>query len=172
MYGRERRTIKKVECRRIDAFELWYWRRLLKVPWTARRSNQSILKEISPEYSLEVWVNSGSWWWTGRPDLLQSMGSQSRTWLSDWTELTERQSNGKRYECVPSKSEQARKSNLTTSGQHRSIGFRQHKKENKQLTLKVYILQRSKTVFIHSWYLLCIKFKRTTKKTTWISRQV
>ena len=46
-------TIKKVECRRIDAFELWCWRRLLRVPWTARRSNQSILKEISPEYSLE-----------------------------------------------------------------------------------------------------------------------
>ena len=46
-------TIKKVECKRIDAFELWCWRRLLRVPWTARRSNQSILKEISPEYSLE-----------------------------------------------------------------------------------------------------------------------
>ena len=46
-------TIKKVECRRIDAFELWCWRRLLRVPWTAGRSNQSILKEISPEYSLE-----------------------------------------------------------------------------------------------------------------------
>ena len=46
-------TIKKAECRRIDAFELWCWRRLLRVPWTARRSNQSILKEISPEYSLE-----------------------------------------------------------------------------------------------------------------------
>ena len=46
-------TIKKVECRRIDAFELWYWRRLFRVPWTARRSNQSTLKEISPEYSLE-----------------------------------------------------------------------------------------------------------------------
>ena len=52
-YGCESWTIKKAEHRRIDAFELWYWRRLLKVPWTARRSNQSILKEISPEYSLE-----------------------------------------------------------------------------------------------------------------------
>ena len=51
MYGCE--TIKKAECQRIDAFELWCWRRLLRVPWTARRSNQSILKEISPEYSLE-----------------------------------------------------------------------------------------------------------------------
>ena len=53
MYGCESWTIKKVEHRRIDAFELWCWRRLLRVPWTARRSNQSILKEISPEYSLE-----------------------------------------------------------------------------------------------------------------------
>ena len=52
-YGCESWTIKKAECQRIDAFELWCWRRLLRVPWTARRSNQSILKEISPEYSLE-----------------------------------------------------------------------------------------------------------------------
>ena len=53
MYGYESWTIKKAECRRIDAFELWYWRRLWSVPWTARRSNQSILKEISPGCSLE-----------------------------------------------------------------------------------------------------------------------
>ena len=53
MYGCESWTIKKAECRRIDAFELWCWRRLLRVPWTARRSNQSIQKEIGPEYSLE-----------------------------------------------------------------------------------------------------------------------
>ena len=53
MYGCESWTIKKAECRRIDAFELWCWRRLLRVPWTARISNQLILKEISPEYSLE-----------------------------------------------------------------------------------------------------------------------
>ena len=53
MYGCESWTIKKVECQRIDAFELWCWKRLLRVPWTARKSNQSILKEISPEYSLE-----------------------------------------------------------------------------------------------------------------------
>ena len=52
-YGCESWIIKKVECQRIDAFELWCWRRLLRVPWTARRSNQSILKKISPEYSLE-----------------------------------------------------------------------------------------------------------------------
>ena len=53
MYGCESWTIKKAECQRIDAFEWWYWRRLLWVPWTVRRSNQSILNEISPEYSLE-----------------------------------------------------------------------------------------------------------------------
>ena len=52
-YGCESWTIKKAECQRIDAFELWCWRRLLRVPWTARRSNQSLLREISPEYSLE-----------------------------------------------------------------------------------------------------------------------
>ena len=53
MYGYESWTIKKAECQRIDTLELWYWRRLFRVPWTARRSNQSILKEISPEYLLE-----------------------------------------------------------------------------------------------------------------------
>ena len=53
VYGCESWTIKKVDCQRSDAFELWCWRRLLRVPWTARKSNQSILKEISPEYSLE-----------------------------------------------------------------------------------------------------------------------
>ena len=53
MYGCESWTIKKAECQRVDAFELWCWRRLLRVPWTARGSNQSILKEISPEYSFE-----------------------------------------------------------------------------------------------------------------------
>ena len=53
MYGCESWTIKKAECQKIDAFELWCWRRLLRVPWTARKSSQSILKEISPEYSLE-----------------------------------------------------------------------------------------------------------------------
>ena len=144
MYECESWTIKKAECRRIDAFELWCWRRLLRVPWTARRSNQSILKEISPEYSLEgwmlklklntlatwcevltqlkrpwcwerlkaggegddrggdgwmasptqwtwVWVNSGSWWWTGRPGVLQSMGLQrvGHNWTTElsWTKL-------------------------------------------------------------------------------------
>ena len=135
--GHESWTIKKAEHRRIDSFELWCWRRLLRVPWTTRRSNQSILKEISSEYSLEglmlklklhyfgclfrrtdslektlmleagegddrewngwmasptqctwVWVNLGSWWWTGRPGVLQSMGvAKSPTLLSNWTEL-------------------------------------------------------------------------------------
>ena len=140
MYGCESWTVKKAERWRIDAFELWYWRRLLRVLWTARRSNQSILKEISPGSSLEgmmlklklqyfghlmrrvdslekilmlggiggrkrrgrqrmrwlggitdsmdwVWVNSGSWWWTGRPGVLRFMGLQSQTQLSEWTEL-------------------------------------------------------------------------------------
>ena len=129
MYGCESWTVKKAESWRIDAFELWCWRRLLRVPWTARGSNQSILKDISPVCSLEgltlklklqyfghlmwrvdslekpwcweglgaggegddrgwdgwmasptrwtwVWVNSGSWWWTGRPGMLRFMGSQ------------------------------------------------------------------------------------------------
>ena len=135
MYGCGSWTMKKAEHWRIDAFELWCWRRLWRVPWTARRSNQSILKETSPGCSLEglmlklklqyfghhmrrvdslektlmlgglgaggegddrggdgwmasptrwawVWVNSGSWWWTGRPGVLQFMGSQ-RVW-DDW----------------------------------------------------------------------------------------
>ena len=129
MYECESWTIKKAEYRRTDAFELWCWRRLLRVPWTARRSNQSILKEVtlnihwkdwcwswnsntlatwckelthwkrpwccerlkvggerddrgwegwmaSPMWWTWVWVGSGSWWWTGRPGMLQSMGSQ------------------------------------------------------------------------------------------------
>ena len=132
MYGSESWTTKKAECRRIDAFELWCWRRLLRVPWTARRSSQSILKEISPGCSLEelrppdtkswligkdpdagqdwrqeekgmtedemigwhhrqrtwVWANFGRWWRTGKPGVLQSMVSQSRTRLSDWIATT------------------------------------------------------------------------------------
>ena len=144
MYGCESWTVKKAECQRIDACELWCWRRLLRVPWTARRSNQSILKEISPGCSLEglmlklklqylatscaelthwkglwcweglgaggegddrgwggwmalptwwawVWVNSESWWWTGRPGVLQFMGSQrvEHDWATElsWTDL-------------------------------------------------------------------------------------
>ena len=144
MYGCESWSVKKAEHQRIDAFELWCWRRLLRVPWTARRSNQSILKEISPGSSLEglmlklklqhfghlmrrvdslektlmlggiggrrrrdnrgwdgwmasltrwtwVWVNSGSWWWTGRPGMLWFMGLQrvGHDWATElnWTEL-------------------------------------------------------------------------------------
>ena len=144
MYGCESWTIKKAECWRIDAFELWCWRTLLRAPWTARRSNQSILKEISPGCSLEglmlklelqyfghlmwrtnslekalmlgklkaggewddkgwdgwmasptqwtwVWVDSGSWWWTGRPGMLWFMGSQrvGHSWATElnWTSM-------------------------------------------------------------------------------------
>ena len=139
MYGCKSWTVKKAEHWRIDAFELWCWRRLLRVPWTARRSKQSILKEISPGCSLEgmmlklklqyfghlmrrvdswkrpwcwkglgaggegddrgwdgwmasltrstwVWVNSRSWWWIGRPGMLQFMGSK-RGRLNSITEL-------------------------------------------------------------------------------------
>ena len=70
IYGCESWTIKKAECLRIDAVELWCWRRRLRVPWTARRSNQLILKEINPEYSLEAWCwnsNILAAWWEERP---------------------------------------------------------------------------------------------------------
>ena len=143
MCGCESWTVKKAEHRRIDAFELWCWRRLLRVPWPARRSNRSILKEISPGCSLEgmmlklklqyfghlmrrvdslekplmleglgaggegdnrgwdgwmalltrwtwIWVNSGSWWWTGRPGVLWFTGSQrvKHGWATElkWTD--------------------------------------------------------------------------------------
>ena len=144
MYGCENWTVKKADCQRIDAFELWCWRKLLRVPWTARRSNQYTLKEISPGCSLEgmmlklklqycghlmqrvdsleniwcweglgaggegdnrgwdgwmvsptrwiwIWVNSRSWWWTGRPGVLQFMGLQRvrHTVRLNWTELTD-----------------------------------------------------------------------------------
>ena len=94
MYGYESWNIKKAERRRIDAFELCCWRRLLRVSWTARRSNQSILTETSPGCSLEglmltqwtcVWVDSGSWWWIGRPGMLRFMGSQrvGHDWVTE-----------------------------------------------------------------------------------------
>ena len=140
MYGCESWTINKTECGRINAFELWCWRRRLRVPWTAGRSSQSILKEISPEYSMEglmlklklqyfshmmwrtdslektlmlgkiegrrrrrwqrmrwldgitdlmdmSWASSRSWWWTGKPGVPQSMGSQrvGRDWATELT---------------------------------------------------------------------------------------
>ena len=97
MYGCESWTIKKAEHWRIDAFEVWCWRRLLRVPWTARRSNQSILKEISPEYSLEglmlkqetpiLWPPSEENWLIGKdPDAgkdwrQEERGQQRMRWL-------------------------------------------------------------------------------------------
>ena len=77
MYGCESWTIKKAEHQRIDAFELWCWRRLLRVPWTARRSNQSILKEISPEYSLEGLILELNLQYFGH--LMQRAGSSEKT---------------------------------------------------------------------------------------------
>ena len=78
MYGCESWTIKKTEHWRIDAFELWYWRRLLRVPWTARRSNQSILKELSPEYSLEDWC----WSWNFK--ILATWWEELTHWQRPW----------------------------------------------------------------------------------------
>ena len=91
MYGCGRWTIKKVERQRIDAFELWCWRRLLRIPWTAKRSNQSILKEISPEYSLLrtdaeagapiFWPPDGKNWFIGKdPDARKTEGRRRRYW--------------------------------------------------------------------------------------------
>ena len=82
MYGCESWTIKKAECWRIDAFELWYWRRLLRVPWIARRSNQSILKEISPEYSLEGLMLKLKHQYFGH--LMQRTDSFEKTLMKDW----------------------------------------------------------------------------------------
>ena len=142
VYGCESWTMKKAECQRIDAFELRCWRKLLRVPWTSRRSNQSIVKEsvlnihwkdwcwswnsntlatwfeelshlkrlwcwerlraggegndrgwdgwmASPTQWTWVWVDSESWWWTGRPGVLWFMGSQRvvHDWVTNWTEL-------------------------------------------------------------------------------------
>ena len=78
MYGCESWTIKKAECQRIDAFELWFWRRLLRVLWTARRSNQSILKEINPEYSLEGLMLKLKLQYFGH--LMQRTDSLEKTW--------------------------------------------------------------------------------------------
>ena len=89
MYGCESCTIKKAEHRRIDAFELWCWRRLLRVPWTARRSNWSILKEISPEYSLEgLMLKTDSLEKTlmlGKIEGRRRRGRQRIRWLDDIT---------------------------------------------------------------------------------------
>ena len=80
MYGCEGWTVKKAECRRIDAFELWCWRRLLTVPWTARRSNKSILKEISPEYSLEGWMLKQKLQYFGHPMGRSLIGKDHNAW--------------------------------------------------------------------------------------------
>ena len=84
MYGCESWTIKKAEYRRIDAFELWCWKRLLRVPWTARRSNQSTLKEISPEYSLEGLMLKLKLWYFGH--LIQRADSFEKTLMLAKTE--------------------------------------------------------------------------------------
>ena len=88
MYGYESCTIKKAEHQRIDAFELWCWRRLLRVPWTARRSNQSILKEISPEYSLEGLILKLKFQYFGH--LMQRMSSLEKTLMLGKIEAKER----------------------------------------------------------------------------------
>ena len=80
MYGCERWAIKKAECQRIDAFELWCWRRLLRVPWKARRSNQLILKEINPEYSLEG-LNI---YWSGSSNTLVTWCEEPTHWKRPW----------------------------------------------------------------------------------------
>ena len=82
MYGCGSLTIKKAECQRIDAFELWYWRRLLRVPWTARRSNQSILKEISPGISLEGMMLKLKLQYFGH--LMRRVDSLEKTLMLDW----------------------------------------------------------------------------------------
>ena len=86
MYGCDSWTIKKAECRRIDAFELWCWRRLLRVPWTARRSNQSILNEITPEHSLESVLpnNVKDWCWTWSYSTLATWFEELTPWKRPW----------------------------------------------------------------------------------------
>ena len=98
MYGCESWTVKKAECRRIDAFELWCYRRLLRVPWTARRSNQSILKEISPRYSLEGLMLKLKLQYFGhlmrRVDSLEKTHDAGRDWGQEEKGTTEDEMDG------------------------------------------------------------------------------
>ena len=89
MYGYESWTVKKAEQWRIDAFELWCWRRLLRVPWTPRRSNQSILKEISPEYSLERLIICSVWSWNSNPlaNWCKELTHLKRPWCWEWLKV-------------------------------------------------------------------------------------
>ena len=95
MYGCESWTIKKAECQRIDAFELWCWRRLFRVPWTARRSNQSILKEINPEYSLEVLMLKLKLQYFGH--LIRRANSLEKTLMLEKTEGRRRRGQQRRW---------------------------------------------------------------------------
>ena len=110
MYGCESWTIKKTKCQRIDAFELWCWRRLLRVPWPARRSNQSILKEINSEYSLEGLMAEASIIWP--PDvksrLIRKDPDVGKGWRQEEKEMTEDEMvgwhhrlNGHEFEQAP-----------------------------------------------------------------------
>ena len=96
MYGCESWTIKKAERRRIDAFELWFWRRLLRVPWTARRSNQSLLKELSPEYPLEGLVLKLKLQYFGH--LMRKTDSLKRPWC--WERLKAGEEGEDRFNAI------------------------------------------------------------------------
>ena len=177
MYGRASWTVKKAEHLRIDAFKLWCWRRLLRVSWTARRPNQSILKKISPEYSLKglmlklqyfghlmwrtdslkrpwcwerlkaggerddrgwdgwiasltqwtwVWASSESWWWTGKPLVLQSLGLQKSNTTERlnwrWERITRFQAEEKEPMVQSKKLEnERRKKNEEKTGNDQSL---------------------------------------------------
>ena len=110
MYGCESWTIKKVECQRIDAFELWCWRRLLRVPWTAKRSNQSLLKEISPGCSLEgpmlklklLWPPDAKSWLIGKdPDAGRGWGQEEKGMTEDEMVRWHHRLNGHEFGWAP-----------------------------------------------------------------------
>jgi len=107
LYGCESWTVKKAECQRIDAFELWCWRRLLRVPWTARRSNQSILKEISPGCSLEaetpiLWPPNVKSWLIGKdPDAARDWGQEEKGTTEDKMAWWHHWLDGREFEWTP-----------------------------------------------------------------------